>query len=77
MRNVEEVHKGRGRRSETPTPSKPSVGNQFEFALTWLKRHSTKATLEGMGRYAIPSGDAASAAGAAFTVRHLLVPSKN
>jgi len=58
MRNVKGVHKGHGRRSETSTASKPSVQNQVEFALAWLKRHSTKTTLEGMVRYAIPSGDA-------------------
>ena len=38
--------------------SKQSVQDQVEFALTWLKRHSTKATLEGMARYAIPSDHA-------------------
>ena len=25
------------------------------MALTWLKRHATKRTLDGMARYAIPS----------------------
>ena len=38
--------------------SKRSVQDQVEFALTWLKRHSTKATLQGMARYAIPSDHA-------------------
>ena len=37
---------------------KPSVQDQVVFALTWLKRHSSKATLEGMARYAIPSDHA-------------------
>ena len=37
---------------------KRSVQDQVEFALTWLKRHSTKATREGMARYAIPSDHA-------------------
>ena len=31
------------------------VQDQVAFALTWLQRHRTKATLEGMARYAIPS----------------------
>ena len=51
MRNVKDVRKA-------PNTSKSSVQDQVEFALTWLRRHSTKATLEGMARYAIPSGDA-------------------
>ena len=38
--------------------SKPSVEEQVEFALTWLRRHCTKATLDGMARYAIPSDHA-------------------
>ena len=37
---------------------KRSVKDQVEFALTWLKRHRTKATLEGMARYGIPSDHA-------------------
>ena len=39
----------------TPNASKGSVQDQVDFALRWLKRHSTKATLEGMARYSIPS----------------------
>ena len=46
------------RRREMPNGSKPSVQNQVEFALTWLKRHTSKATLEGMARYSIPSNHA-------------------
>jgi 3-methyladenine DNA glycosylase AlkD len=38
--------------------SKPPVRDQVEYALAWLKRHSTRATLEGMARYAIPSDNA-------------------
>ena len=34
------------------------VAEQVEFALEWLKRHSTRATLEGMARYSIPSDHA-------------------
>jgi len=34
------------------------VQDQVAFALTWLQRHRTKATLEGMARYAIPSDHA-------------------
>ena len=34
------------------------VQDQVEFALKWLKRHSTRAVLEGMARYAIPSDHA-------------------
>jgi 3-methyladenine DNA glycosylase AlkD len=52
---VKGVHKARKRGRETPNASKPSVQDQVEFALAWLKRHSTRATLNGMTRYAIPS----------------------
>ena len=41
-----------------PLASKRSVQDQVEFALAWLKRHRTKATLEGMARYAIPADHA-------------------
>src|ERR671912_1359410 len=34
------------------------VDDQVQFALAWLKRRSTRATLEGMARYAIPSAHA-------------------
>jgi len=34
------------------------LAEQVEFALAWLKRHSTRATLEGMARYSIPSDHA-------------------
>jgi 3-methyladenine DNA glycosylase AlkD len=47
-----------GRRTETLDGSKRSVQDQVEFALSWLKRHSSRATLEGMVRYAIPSDHA-------------------
>jgi 3-methyladenine DNA glycosylase AlkD len=58
MRKVKDVPKARGPGSETPNASKRSVQDQVEFALTWLKRHRTKATLEGMARYSIPSDHA-------------------
>ena len=40
------------------TGAKRSVGEQVQFALAWLKSRSTRATLEGMARYAIPSDHA-------------------
>jgi 3-methyladenine DNA glycosylase AlkD len=43
---------------ETPVTSKRSVAEQVQSALTWLKRHSTRKTLDGMARYAIPSDHA-------------------
>ena len=52
---MKDVPKARGRGRETPNASKRSVEDEVGFALTWLKRHSTRATLEGMARYAIPS----------------------
>jgi 3-methyladenine DNA glycosylase AlkD len=43
-------------------PQRKSAGTSLEHetvqALTWLKRHSTRRTLEGMARYAIPSDNA-------------------
>ncbi len=58
MRKLKNVAKRAGRGQETPNPSTLSVEDQVEFALTWLKRHSTRATLQGMARYAIPSDHA-------------------
>ena len=37
---------------------KELLAEQVEFALEWLKRHSTRATREGMARYSIPSDHA-------------------
>ena len=36
----------------------PALDEQVQSALAWLKSHSTKATLDGMARYAIPSDHA-------------------
>ena len=36
----------------------PSTEDLVHSALAWLKRHATKATLEGMARYSIPSDHA-------------------
>jgi len=52
---MKDVPKARGRGRDTPRVSERSVRDQVEFALTWLKRHGTRATREGMARYAIPS----------------------
>lgn len=38
--------------------NKQSVADEVQSALRWLKAHSTKATLNGMARYAIPSDHA-------------------
>jgi 3-methyladenine DNA glycosylase AlkD len=46
------------RARESANASKQTVRSQVEFALAWLERHSTKATLNGMARYSIPSADA-------------------
>jgi 3-methyladenine DNA glycosylase AlkD len=35
-----------------------ALADEVESALTWLKRHATRHTLEGMARYAIPSDNA-------------------
>ena len=35
-----------------------SLEDDVQSALKWLKRHSTRATLDGMARYAIPSNNA-------------------
>jgi len=40
------------------SPAKKSLDADVQSALAWLKRHSTRATLEGMARYAIPSDKA-------------------
>jgi 3-methyladenine DNA glycosylase AlkD len=38
--------------------AKQSLEDRVQSALTWLKNHSSKATLQGMARYAIPSDHA-------------------
>jgi 3-methyladenine DNA glycosylase AlkD len=38
--------------------SSASVAEQRDEALAWLRRHATKATRDGMARYAIPSDNA-------------------
>jgi len=38
--------------------TKESLEAEVQSALKWLKSHSTKATLDGMARYAIPSDKA-------------------
>jgi 3-methyladenine DNA glycosylase AlkD len=58
VRKVKNARKARGRGPETQNASKRSVQDQVEFALTWLKRRSTRATLEAMARYSIPSDHA-------------------
>jgi 3-methyladenine DNA glycosylase AlkD len=55
VRNVKDVPKLRRGGPEAPNASKRPVQDQVELALTWLKRHSSKATREGMVRYSIPS----------------------
>ena len=52
LKNVPKSHESR---PATPNASKGSVQDQVDFALRWLKRYSTKATLDGMVRYSIPS----------------------
>ena len=42
----------------TRKKAQPSLADEVESALTWLKRHATRHTLEGMARYAIPSENA-------------------
>ena len=45
----------------TPRPAKSaphSLDDEVASAITWLRRHSTKHTLDGMARYAIPSDNA-------------------
>jgi 3-methyladenine DNA glycosylase AlkD len=58
MRTVRNAPGPRDRHPETLNGSTRSVQDQVEFALSWLKRHSSRATLEGMVRYAIPSDHA-------------------
>ena len=44
--------------SRTSTAPERPVEGQVQEALKWLKRNATKATLDGMARYAIPSDKA-------------------
>jgi len=44
--------------AKTRNVTKQSLEDEVQSALKWLKSHSTKSTLEGMARYAIPSDKA-------------------
>jgi 3-methyladenine DNA glycosylase AlkD len=50
--------KARGLGLDTRPTAKRSLEDQVQSALIWLKDHSTRATLEGMARYSIPSDHA-------------------
>ena len=41
-----------------PFATKASLQDEVQSALKWLKSHSTKATVDGMARYALPSNNA-------------------
>lgn len=42
----------------TTKRAQPSLEDDVQSAVTWLKRHSSKKTRDGMARYAIPSDNA-------------------
>jgi 3-methyladenine DNA glycosylase AlkD len=48
----------RGRALDAAAAAKASLDEQVQSALAWLKRHSSRATREGMARYSIPSDHA-------------------
>lgn len=52
------MKKTTARSAPAATPSAEPLDDQVQSALAWLKSHSTKATLDGMARYAIPSDHA-------------------
>ena len=58
VRKANDAPRPRGRGAKTPNAPKRSVHDQVQFALTWLKGHSSKSTLDGMARYSIPSDHA-------------------
>jgi 3-methyladenine DNA glycosylase AlkD len=58
MRRVNGAPKAQARRREVRSAPQASTHDQVEFALTWLRRHSSKATRDAMARYAIPSDHA-------------------
>jgi 3-methyladenine DNA glycosylase AlkD len=41
-----------------PSAAKASLQDEVQSALKWLKSHSSRATLDGMARYALPSNNA-------------------
>jgi 3-methyladenine DNA glycosylase AlkD len=57
-RRARDVAAARKRRPQVPHRSNGPVQEQATFALAWLKRHASKATRDGMVRYAIPSDHA-------------------
>jgi 3-methyladenine DNA glycosylase AlkD len=58
VREAHDVRRPRGHKRDTSHAAKRSLDDQVTFALAWLKRHSRKATLDGMARYSIPSDHA-------------------
>jgi 3-methyladenine DNA glycosylase AlkD len=57
-RKSRDFSKARGSNRESAAAARRSIEEQVQFALAWLKRHSTRSTLEGMARYSIPSDHA-------------------
>ena len=55
VRKVKDAPKAQRRGPDTQNASKRPIQDQVEFALTWLKRRSSRATLAAMARYSIPS----------------------
>ena len=53
-----------------PSATKASLQDEVQSALKWLKSHSTKATLDGMARYALPSNNALGVAYRDIIGRH-------
>jgi 3-methyladenine DNA glycosylase AlkD len=52
---LEAWSKTRKARIDRTSASEHSLDEEVQSALAWLKRHSSKATRDGMARYAIPS----------------------
>lgn len=52
---LEAWSKTRKARIDRTSASEQSLDEEVQSALAWLKRHSSKATRDGMARYAIPS----------------------
>lgn len=46
------------KRAATPKVAPPSIDARVDDAVSWLRSRATKATLQGMSRYAIPSDNA-------------------
>jgi 3-methyladenine DNA glycosylase AlkD len=58
MKRAGRAKRATAKTSTAETPATAPLDERVQSALAWLKKHATKATRDGMARYAIPSDHA-------------------